>query len=224
MRIWIMVSRQAAAMVIIAAVPVRIGGQRRHQALDIAGRPLARHRGRGDHRGNTLHPVGIVHRPLKALKPAIGRTDDRHHFLDPEMIEQRTLGRDDVANRDVGKSRPIGLAGGGIDTGGVGRSVGRPQHVRADHEEVVGVDRLAGPDQVLPASLAGRSARVDHLRSAGVAVRDQHRVVAVRRQRAQGAKGDGDGGHHRAAFESEIVDGKSLHRLALVEAVAVTKA
>ena len=46
-------------------------------------------------------------------------------------------------------------------------------------KEAVGIDRLAGTDDLVPASFAGRAAGIDHLRSAGVAMRDQHDIVAV---------------------------------------------
>jgi hypothetical protein len=46
---------------------------------------------------------------LEGLEPAIGRTDDGHQLFDTEMIEQRALGGDDVAHRDIGQFDPLGL-------------------------------------------------------------------------------------------------------------------
>ncbi len=67
---------------------------------------------------------------------------------------------------------------------------------------------LPGPTSLVPAAFAGRAAGIDHLRAAGVAMRDQHGIVAVRRERAQRPVGDRHVRHYRAALQAEILDGE----------------
>ena len=103
----------------------------------------------------------------------------RHEILPYSQEVVRELGKqsgayettatDNVADVDIGKSRPVGLAGRGVDAGGIGRSIGRAEHVRADHKKPVGIDRLAGADQFAPTAFSRRSALVDHLRARGIA-------------------------------------------------------
>jgi hypothetical protein len=147
---------------------------------------------------------------LKALESAIGQADDRNQLLDAEMIQQRLLGRDDVAHRDVGKPRPVPLPHQGIDARSVGRSVGRTQHVRTNGKEAVGIDRLAGTDDLAPASFGRRSAGIDQMRTAGVAMGDQHDIVAVWRENAQRSVGDGHGRHDGPALQAEITGDKGF--------------
>ena len=171
---------------------------------------LARHQRRGDDGGDPLHRAGIVDGPLKGLEAAIGRADDRNQPVDAEMIEQQPLRADDVADIDVGKSRPVRLAGCGVDACGIGRSVGRAQHVRANRKIAVGIDRLARADQLVPAAFAGRAAGIDDLRAAGIAVRDQHGIAAIGRQRAERRIADRHLGHHDAALQAIVAGGEGL--------------
>ena len=127
------------------------------------------------------------------------------------MIEQRALGRDNIAHGDIGKPGPIGFARRGIDARRIGRSVSGPQHVRTDDKETVGIDRLAGTDDFVPASFSRRSQGIDHLRTAGVAMSDQHHVVAIRRKNAQRPIGDGHGRHDHPALQPEISGDKGLY-------------
>ena len=76
-------------------------------------------------------------------------------MADVEVVEQGFLRDDDVADRDVRKIGAIGFAGLRVDAAGIGRAKGRPEHVRADDEQFVGVDRLPGP--IRPSHVAERS-------------------------------------------------------------------
>ena len=70
----------------------------------------------------------------------------------------------------------------------------RPDHVRADDEVAVRVDRLAGADQGLPpAGLAGDRMGMGEILVAGERVADQHRVRARGVQGAGGLVGDLEG-------------------------------
>ena len=76
---------------------------------------------------------------------------------------------DDVLGGDRRKVGPVGLARLGIDGPGTGRAVGRAQHVGADDEEAVGIDRLARPDEPGPPAIVVARG----MRAAGVPVAQQ---------------------------------------------------
>ena len=91
----------------------------------------------------------------------------------------------------TGKSRPQRLAGRRIGRGRPGRAHAAAEHIRADDEIAVGVDRLAGADHGLPpAGLAGDRMDVGDMLVAGQRVADQHRVGRVGVERAVGLVGD----------------------------------
>ena len=200
----------AAAVVIVAAVPVRIPRQAGKQAKDVALGSLARHQRRGEDGRDAAHHVGVVDRPLERLEAAIGGTHDRDQFRNSELVDQEPLRADNVADRDIRKAPPVGRAGRRIDASAIGRAVGRSQHVRADRKPAVGVDRLAGAHDLVPASLAGRTTGIDHLRARGVAMCDEHGIAAIGRQRTQRAVSDRHFGHDDAAPQPEIAGGECL--------------
>ena len=80
----------------------------------------------------------------------------------------------------TGKSRPHGLPVAGLVEAGPGRAHAAADHVRADDEIALGVDRLARPDHRLPpARLAGHRMHVGDVLVAGQRVADQHRVASA---------------------------------------------
>ncbi|KAG1241716.1 hypothetical protein G6F68_016537 [Rhizopus microsporus] len=84
-----------------------------------------------------------------------------------------------------------GLAGGGVDAGRARRPEARAQVVDADHEENVGVHRLAGAHHVVPPPhVAGVVRRLPrHIVRVIERMADQDRVGALGVQRAVGFHG-----------------------------------
>ena len=88
-----------------------------------------------------------------------------------------------------------------VDAGPVDAHAGA-DHVRADHEIALGVDRPARPDHGLPpARLLGHRMDVGDVLVAGEGVADQHRVAALGVERAVGLIGDLERGEIDAGIE-----------------------
>ena len=91
----------------------------------------------------------------------------------------------------IGKSSPHSLAGGGIGRGRPGRAHAAADHVAADDEVAVGVERPAGTDHGLPpAGLAGDRMHIGDMLIAGQRMADQDGVGAVGIEFAIGLIGD----------------------------------
>ena len=108
------------------------------------------------------------------------------------MIDQHFLRSNHVTNGNDGKRQPIGLAGDRIEILGPRGAKAATQHIGANDEETIGIDRQAGTGQQCPpAGLAGdRVGVVRHILSTGQGMRHQDRVRTVRIQRAIGLIGD----------------------------------
>jgi hypothetical protein len=70
--------------------------------------------------------------------------------IDAQVAEKLPLESHHVAQRDERKVEGVRLTGCGIRRGWAGRAVAAAEHVAADDEPAIGVDRLAGPDHLLP--------------------------------------------------------------------------
>ena len=88
--------------------------------------------------------------------PPIEPPTHAEQLLDAEMVEQHRLRAHHVADGDDREVEPIGLAGRRIGRGRAGRAHAAADHVGADDEVAVGVDRLAGADHARPTSRACR--------------------------------------------------------------------
>ena len=123
----------------------------------------------------------IARRPLQHLHAAHRAAGDREQRVDAEMVEQHRLRAHHVADGDDRKIEAPRLAGLRIGRGRPGRAHAAADHVRADDEIALGVDRLAGADHGLPpARLAGDRMHVGDMLVAGQRVADQDGVAALR--------------------------------------------
>ena len=127
------------------------------------------------------------------------------------MIEQHGLRAHHVADGDDREIEAPGLAGRRIGRGRAGGAHAAADHVRADHEIALGVDRLAGPDHGLPpAALAGDRMLARHVLVAGERVADQHRIGALGIERAVGLVGDLERRELDAGVELERLVGAEI--------------
>ncbi len=147
---------------------------------------------------------GIGRRPLQHLHAAHRAADHRQQLVDAQMLDQALLRPHHVADGDQRKSQAVGLAGGGIDLGRAGRAHAAAQHIGADHEEAVGVDRLAGAHHGgPPAGLAGDGMVAGHELVAGQGMADQDGVALGGIERAIGHVGDREGRQVAAAIQPQ---------------------
>jgi len=186
---------------IVAPAPVGIG----HDGLapdlvegDVLGR-MARRGGDGDGGEDVL---GIGRRPLQRLHAAHGAAGDAEELVDLQMLDQELLGPHHIGDGDDGEAEAEGPARGGVCVPGPGGPQAAPQHIAADDEIALGVERPAGADHLLPpAGPAGHRILPDQELVAGQRMADQDGVGARRVQLAIGLIGDGKGAEFDAAIQ-----------------------
>ena len=137
-----------ARVQIAAAAPVRIGHHRLPADL-VEGDVLGRMAGGRRDRQRREDPLGIARRPLQHLHAAHRAADDREQRVDAEMVDQPRLGAHHVADGDHRQIEPLGLAGRRVGRGRAGGAHAAAEHIGADDEEAVGVDRPARADHGL---------------------------------------------------------------------------
>ena len=146
--------------------------------------------------------------------PPIEPPTTAEQLVDAEVIDQHRLRTHHVADGDDRKIEAIGLAGRRIDRGRPGRAHAAADHVRADDEIAVGVDRLAGADHdVPPAALAGDRMDVMDMLVAGQRVTHEHGVALRRIERAVGLVGDLERREIDAGIELQRLVGAKTHHL-----------
>ena len=195
--------RAPAGVQVVAALPVGIGHDRLAADL-VEGDVLRRMARRGGDRHGAEHPLGIARRPLQHLHPAHRAADHAEQPLDAQMVEQQRLQPDHVADGDHREAEPEGLAGRDVAIDRAGGAHAAAQHVGADHEVALGVERQARPDRELPpAGLAGHRVAAGGELVAGQRVADQDGVGALGVEAAVGLVGDVDRAELGAAVELE---------------------
>ena len=195
--------RMGALFEVAPVVPVRIG----HHGLpaEFVKRDVLRRMARaaGD-RQRREHPLGIGRGPLQRLHAAHRAADDAEQRVDAQTVEQHGLRAHHVRNGDDRKIQPPQFAGGGIGRRRPGRAHAAADHIGADDEVAVGVERTAGADHGLPpAGLAGHRMHVGDVLIAGQRMADQNGVGAVGVEFAIGLVGDLERREIDAAIERQ---------------------
>ena len=93
------------------------------------------------------------------------------------MIDEAALRPYHVVDGDDGKVEAIGLAGGGIERSWTGRAHAAAYDIRTYDEILVGIDRLARPDNGLPPTrLARHRMQIGDMLVACQSMTDENRV------------------------------------------------
>ena len=163
------------------------------------------------HRQRREHPLRIGRGPLQRLHAAHRAADHAEQRVDAEPVDQHGLRAHHVGNGDDRKIQPPQFAGGGIGRGRPGRAHAAADHVRADDEIAVGIERAAGTDHGFPpARLAGHRMDVGDMLIAGQRMADQDGVGALGIELAIGLIGDLERREIDAAIELQRLVGAEL--------------
>ncbi len=213
--------RRGLVQAIVAALPVRVGHDR--LASDLVERDVLRRMagGAGDRHGGE-HPLGVARGPFQHLHPAHRPADDAEEIGNAEMVDQRRLRTDHVADGHDREAQVPGLAGPGIGVERARRAQASAQHVAADDEVACRVQDLARADDALPpAGLAGDGIAVGDELVARQRMADQDGVRLLRVQLAIGLVGHPVRSEIDAAVEAQRPVGPQDRVAALGERLAL---
>ena len=191
---------------VIAGAPFRVETNRQRPDVEPGDQERVA-AGGADHRQDAVDHPRVRHRPLVGLERAHRRPGDRPQPLDAEALDERLLQRDEILDRDHREAHAVAAAGLRIDRRRAGRDDVRiagvevDERVRRQDEELVGVDRLAGPDDRVPVA---RQRIVRGIAPGGMArrreiMRDQDGVRPVAVQPAVALPADPDVPQERPA-------------------------
>ncbi|EJT84884.1 hypothetical protein PPS11_14471 [Pseudomonas putida S11] len=149
---------------------------------------LCRQLGRRGDVDAMAHALGVADGPLQRLHATQAATDHGGPLLDAQALGQAHLAVHPVFHGQYREVGAVGLASGRVDAAGAGAAVAAAQVVQADHEEAVGVDRLARADTAIPPTrlAVGGGMVASGMVVAGEGMADQHGVA---RAGVQGAIG-----------------------------------
>ena len=119
----------------------------------------------------------------------------------PSRSTRRFLHVDHIFDGDERETASVGHAGGGVDVGRTRRSPATPEYVRADDEQAIGVDGLAGADKSVPPARLVVFVVLREMRVARNRMTDEHRIAAVLIERPVGLVGDLDARKRAAVAE-----------------------
>ena len=141
--------RDGPPSVVVALVELGVGEDRR--TADVVEGDLLRRvaRGRRDRDGRR-DAVRVVDRPLERLHPPHRPADDRQQAVDAEVVEKMRLRPHHVADRHHGERQAVRPPRFRVDGGRPRAAVARSDHVRADDEIFLRVQRAARADQEVP--------------------------------------------------------------------------
>ena len=205
---------RAAALRIVAVVPLRV----LHDGLAadfVEGDGLgAFPRGRGQ--GNQApHEGRILDAPLQHQHSAHRTADDGGERGQTKVIAEEFLRVHHVADGDEGKREAERPARARVGRRGPAGTLAAAEDVGAEDEKVIRVDRLAGPDEIIPPAGLGIGEGVDAgaVVVAAERVADHDRVVAGGVEPAVGLVPQGEAGQNLAALEGERLRVDKIVRL-----------
>ena len=189
-------------VVVVAVVEVRVLRD------DVAGHDLESERlatkaraARDDH--DALNLLWVVDGPLHGLEAAHGAAKHAVEFLDAEAVGEFLLRMHHVADGDDGEGAAVGTPRARVDGRRARGALAPAQYVAADHEEAVGIDCLAGANELVPPAglLVVFGVPAGGVRVGGQGRANPHRVVGSGVQLAVSLVADGERGQRLAVFE-----------------------
>ena len=129
------------------------------------------------------------------------------------MVSQAGVGRHPVFNRNHREVSAVVFAGFRVERQGAGRTMAAAEVVHADDKELVGVERFAGANDVIPPADVLRLVGVNagDVMAAGEGVAYQHGVRACRVQSTVGFINEFKARERSAAFQrNRLVEADSL--------------